>query len=47
MKFRWAIGDLDVASGILFLVGIFVVTYDSKTGLILMGIAILKQFSGK
>ncbi len=46
-KLRTQIGDLDIYSGLLFLVGLWVLSDDPKIGIIILGLAILKQYSGK
>ena len=47
ISLRYQIGDLDLISGLIFLSGIFLMTYNVIFGLIIIGIAILKQFSKK
>ena len=45
-QLKW--GSLDILSAILFLVGIYLTQTNYQTiGWILIGLAILKQFSGK
>jgi hypothetical protein len=47
INFRYELGDLDIIAGIFFLVGIVELQYNATVGLLLIGLAILKQFSGK
>lgn len=45
---RYELGNLDVPSALLFLIGIYLTqTPNLKIGWLFIGIAILKQFSGK
>ncbi|MFC1728206.1 hypothetical protein ACFLZ7_01930 [Nanoarchaeota archaeon] len=44
---RLQIGALDAISGILFLVGLYLLKTNQGAGLLLIGFSILKQFSGK
>ena len=44
---RIPIGNLDLISGIIFLVGLTLIDSNPSLGLVVMGLAILKQFSGR
>jgi hypothetical protein len=47
MMIRYQIGSLDLISGILFLVGLNQLKNNPDLGIIIMGLAVLKQFSGR
>ena len=47
MKTRYLIGELDVFSGILFIIGLIELKDNPAAGIFLMGLGLLKQFSGK
>lgn len=44
---RIPVGNLDLVSGLIFLLGISMSNSNPEIGLFLMGLAILKQFSGR
>ena len=44
---RIELGNLDVVSGLIFLIGLWLLLRKPALGLSLMGFAILKQFSGR
>jgi len=44
---RINLGKLDLISGIIFLIGLSIIQSNTNWGLIIMGIAVLKQFSGR
>lgn len=47
IKTRWELGNLDIYSGILFIMGIFVVSMGNKFGWFLIVLSFLKQLSGR
>jgi len=46
MMLRYQFGAVDAVSGVIFIVGLTSLQYNVTIGLILLGIAVLKQFSG-
>ena len=44
---RYQIGELDIFAGIIFLIGLMELSNNNSLGLFLLGLALLKQFSGR